>query len=490
MSFIVANIALIGAGWCVLRLLGLLSGSRSIDGAIAWFTGVAWFSAAASVTRFLVGVPYVRLTAVVLVVAPAAVVAITALFSSGAFAGRARRPRKESSATSRTAAVDTATTDASWAGGPAAIPRWIPRPLSVYAPLAGYVIVVLVAVALHGINTPTVFDDGLRVRAYAPELAFVDAWNAEARQVAVYAGPVPTFGPTLAWKITGTVDPFHVNYFVLCGVAALLLLAVSLSSTRGRPEWGWGSAFAVMSLPLYVYHATSTHGDAALATWLAAGFLYMLEYGRTHDARDAARAFLLFFAAAMVKREGELVAGVAVALLLIQVGLTHRRGYAAVSRHLGVVFSSYLVVVLARVRMIGFAAGFPFYGLIAGRVAAHETVAGAPLVAAADAAARPTTGDALAAFLYALLSSGNAGLIWWVFPATVLGVAVTIRRRGLTWALLVVVLLLAQAAASAVLIFPEYTVDQTTVHRSLISASVVASLWVAAVFAWPDPSRT
>jgi hypothetical protein len=213
----------------------------------------------------------------------------------------------------------------------------------------------------------------------------------------------------------------------------------------------------------------------------------------------------------MVKREGELVAAAAVVVLLVQAAWTARRGAGQgagtgasqgpgqeaapgswTPLRLALLASTYLLVIAARVRLAGAAAAFPFLRFAAERAAetasqAAPGPAGAIAAQAAQAAARPSAGEVLPTFLEALFTTGNAGLVWWVLPATALLLAPSLRRRGLLWPLAVVALLLAQAAVSGLWLFPEYTLNQGTVHRSLIPVSVTAVLWVAAALAWPDP---
>jgi hypothetical protein len=499
-SHLAATAALGASGWALLRLLGLATGRWAVDVPLGWFAGAGWLALAAFVLRFLAGVPYSAATAVAVVLLPAAALMVKETVARRRrAAAEAKGPGTAEPPTNEPPPVDPA--------------RWLPRPVWLFAPLAAYVAVVALAVVLHGANTPTQTDDAMRVRAFAPMLAFEDRWSPEARSVLVFAGPLPTFAPTLAWRVTGTLDHFHANYLVLTGLLALLWLALALSASRGRPEWGWAAAFGVLSLPLLVYHATTTYADAVLATWLGAGFLLMLEHGRTGRRADAARALLLLLAAAMVKREGELVAAAAVVVLLVQAAWTARRGTgqdagqgagpgasqgpgqeeAAGSwtpLRLALLASPYLLVVAARVRLAGAGAAFPFLRFAAERAAetASQARPGDDAAIAVQAAARPTAGEVLPTFLEALFTTGNAGLAWWVLPATALLLASSLRRRGLLWPLAAVALLFAQAALNALWLFPEYTLNQGTVHRSLLPVSVAAVLWVAAALGWPDPA--
>ena len=61
-------------------------------------------------------------------------------------------------------------------------------------------------------------------------------------------------------------------------------------------------------------------------------------------------------------------------------------------------------------------------------------------------------------------------------------------RGGLGWALAAIALLLAECAVSAIWLVPAYTVDNSTVHRSLLAVSVASSLWLAALLVEGEPA--
>jgi hypothetical protein len=314
----------------------------------------------------------------------------------------------------------------------------------------------------------------MRVRAFAPMLAFDDAWSEAARGVFVAAGALPTFVPALAWIATGTIDHFHVNYAVLAELAALLVLAVSLGASRGSPERGWASAFALLSIPLFVYHCTSTYSDAVLAMRVGAGVLFWIEYARTRDPRDAARALLLLGLASLVKREGEIVAVAAAAVLVVQLALERARGRALPWGALIAFAVPVALGAVANVGAVGLAAAFPMLRLMA----EQSGVAGAP------AAAHPVGVRAAAASVFldrALLRSGNAGALYWLLAAAALVRARALVRSGLIWPGAGVGALLVAVAVSSILLVPQYTLDQSTVHRALLVVSVPAALWLAAV---------
>lgn len=445
MTFVLAAVALVAAGLAVLDLLRLRTGALAADLAAAWFAGTGWFGLGAMGLRLAAGIPFRVATAAALVATPvAAALAERAL--------RRRLPAPEPAPAAPAAA------------------RWLPRPAWLFGPAAAFVLAVAAGATLHGLNTPTNTDDGVRVRAYTPMLAFDDAWNPAARELLAMAGPVTTWPPALAWRTAGTVDPFHVNGFVVATFLALLALAVALPSARGRPEQGWASAALVTSLPLFVYHATSTYSDGVLAAYLGAGFLFALEYGRTADLDDAARAALLLGVACLVKREGMVVAGAVAAVLLAEAAWRCRRAPRRALRPALLAALPVAIGIAASAAALGVGEALPIVKVLAG---------GSPAAPAAPgAAAGVGLDEALPAYAFALFHSGNAGMTFWILPAAALLGAPALRRAGHGWALAAVGILLAEVTVSSLWLLPQFTVNGTTVHRALLSASVPAMLWL------------
>jgi hypothetical protein len=461
MSYLLTLVLLVAAGLAILDLLRMRTGHAVPDAALGWLAGSGWLAAAATPLRFLLHVPFGRPALLGVALAPIAL-------------WGALRVRRRAASSPDAAAPDAA--EAAEAGGvtPAPAARWVPRPAWLFAPLALYVVVMAGAVILHGTNTPTHTDDAVRVRAFAPMLAFDDAWSPEARNVFGQASPLSTFVPAVAWILTGTLDHFHVNYAVLTELVALLALAVGLGSARGDPERGWAGVFAVLSVPLFVYHCTSTYSDAVLAMRIAGGVLLLAEYGRTRDRRDLSRAALLLGIAAMVKREGELVAAAPAAVLVAQLAWERWRGRRPIPwRALCLLVVPGLLVGVGKIAALGLAGAFPMVGFVAQQ--AVEATAGGP--------ARPAGIFASAAqvfFVDALFRSGNAGMLYWILVAVLVARARSLRRPELGWPLLALAALFAEVAVSSIFLAPTFTLDQGTVNRALLVVSVPAALWVAA----------
>jgi hypothetical protein len=452
------------SGLGLLRVLRLATGRPAVDLPLGWLAGGAWFAAAAFPVRSLLGLHVNAPIAAAVLALP--VVAWGVL---------------------RWARPGGAVTPAAAAGGA----RWVPRPWWLFAPMAAWVLLVAVAVGLHGMSTPTHTDDGYRVRAYAPILAAEGIWNGPARDVVTIAGPIPSFVPAVAWMLGAPIDPFHVNAAIVLTFLSLLVLLVALGSERGWPEAGWGAAFALTSLPLLAYHATSTYSDAWLAMYLGAAFAFLVAGGHGRDPADAGRALLLLLGASMVKREGELVALPAIAIVFAQVAWTGRAKAGRALLRLFPLLGAYLLVVAARIAAVGFPGAFPFLRAAALRQseitqavsgAAAGVLPAAPAAASATPAA-PGGASATVLFVDALFRAGNLGLLYWVLALSVALLFPRIRKDGLAWSGAALALILAETAASAIWLYPQYTLDGSTVHRSLLPVSAAAAVWLAALLA-------
>jgi hypothetical protein len=458
MTFLLAAALTCASGTGLLRALRLGTGSLAVDVPLGWFVGMAWFAATTFSIQALLGIPANAPLAGAVLALP--------LVAWGIL--RWRRPGRAASVASRLPGLER---------------RWMPRPTWLFAPMAAWSVVVAAAVVLHGLSTPTHTDDAYRVRAHAPILVAAGTWNGPARDVVATVGPIPAFAPAVAWVLGAPVDTFHVNATIVLTFLALLALLVSLASEQGSPETGWGAAFALTSLPLLAYHATSTYADAWLAMYLGAAFAFLVAHGQRRDPADAGRALLLLVGAAMVKREGELVAFPAVAILLAQVAWVRRaEGVRSLAR-LAPLCAAYGVVVAARVAAVGLPGAFPFL-----RAAAERTVAEGGAAATAAAAAGPVAAGGPASepgvgtiFVEALFSDGNFGLLYWVLAVSVVLLFPRILKDGLAWSGAALGLIFAETAASALWLYPEFTLNHGTVHRSLLPVSAAAAVWLSAL---------
>lgn len=448
MSFLLAAAAICASGYALLRAIGLATGRPSMDLPLSWLAGGAWVGLASFTARGLLGIPSGPATAIVVLALPVAGWAVAR--QGGRWPG-------------------------AWGdGGDRGGARWLPRPAWLFAPMAAWTAAVAMAVLLHGLATPVHTDDSYRVRALAPILAATGAWNDAARDAIAVAGPVPTYVPSLAWVLGAGIDPVHVSASVVLTFLALLSLLVALGSERGVPEAGWGAAFAITSMPFFDYHAASTYADAWLGMFLAAAFAFLVAFGKKGAPADAGRTMLLVVGAALVKREGELLVLPVAAVLLAQVAWRERTARGTLGR-IGAILGAYLLPVAARVAAVGAASAFPFL-----RAAAERSVAAAPAVSAtAPGAVAPGGPGAGAILLRAMFTDGDLGILWWVFLASLVLLAPRLRREGLVWALLALGLVLAETVASALWLYPEFTLNGGTVHRSLLPVSAAAAVWLA-----------
>ena len=436
--FAISVFLLLAAGWALLGLFGLQTRSRVGDLGLAWLLGGGYFGLAVAALRFIVGVAYSTPLALMVVSAPVLL-----------WAWRWKRGTPRAS------------------GGAPSASRWVPRPRWLFAPLASYVLVMTASIGLHGFSTPTNTDDGMRVRAFASTLAFDDEWGPEARNIFVMTGPVGAFVPSLGFRLMNDVDHFAVNYVSFTNLLALLLLVIFIPCARGAPARGWSSAFALLSLPLFMYHCTSTYADAWVAIYVGAAVFFLLELSVSSDPADIARALLLLVVAAMAKREAELVVA-PVAFVVLLAAFVRLRQLRPI-----VYLAPYLLFVATKVAAVGAASAFPFVRLFMGR--AEDTVHGQVTSVMLNSEHAPRM------FLYALFGSGNAGLLFYALvPCALVGIA-RARRLGLHFALLAVGALFAEVTLTSLWLYPRFTVDQSTVHRALLPTSVAAALWIAAL---------
>jgi len=455
--YLVVALATCASGIALLRLVRLDTGSVAVDVPMGWMVGAAWFALGAFAARSLAGIATGGWVAAAILALPVAGWAVSRLRPSAARIRREAPPARQA--------------------------HWLPRPVGVFAPMVVWILVAAVGVTMHGASTPTHTDDAYRVRGLAPVLVARGDWTYEARAVVAMAGAIPAFVPALPWVAGAPIEPLHVGWASVLTFLALLGVVIGLGAARGSPRVGWGSAFALTTMPLLLYHWTSTYSDAWLAAYLGAAFAFLVAYGRWGEEGDAGRALLLLLGVAMVKREGELLALPVIMLLLAQVAWQGRRdGLRAVTRLLGPCIAL-PVMLAARVATVGVDGAFPFLRAAADR-ATGPTAATDAAVSLAGGGASPSPARI---FLDAMFSDGNLGILYWVLVASLVLLFPRVRRNGLAWSGLALGVLLAETAASALWLYPQFTLDHSTVHRALLPVSAAAAVWLAALLA-DDPT--
>jgi hypothetical protein len=449
--YLVVALATCASGVALLHLVRLEAGSVAVDIPLGWMVGAAWFALGAFAARSLAGIATGGWVSAAILALPVAGWAFSRFRTSAA-----RKPRE---------------------AAPAHEARRLPRPIWMFAPMVAWILVAAGGVTIHGASTPTHTDDAYRVRGLAPVLVARGDWTHEARAVVAMTGAIPAFLPALPWVAGAPVEPLHVGWASVLTFLALLGVVIGLGVARGAPEVGWGSAFALTTMPLLLYHWTSTYSDGWLAAYLGAAFAFLVAYGRWGQEGDAGRALLLLLGVAMVKREGELLALPVIVILLAQVAWRGRRdGLRAVTRLLGLCIA-WPVMLAARVATVGVEGAFPFL-----RAAADRATGPAAATDAAVSLARgQSSPGAGAIFLDAVFSDGNLGILYWVLVASLVLLFPRIRRNGLSWSAVALAVLLAETAASAIWLYPQFTLDHSTVHRSLLPVSAAAAVWLAAL---------
>ncbi|MGA8891835.1 MAG: hypothetical protein WB493_09720 [Anaeromyxobacteraceae bacterium] len=451
MIHLLSALATCASGFALLRALRLASGTPAVDVPLGWLVGAAWYALGAFSIRAFLGVGPGGLASALILALPVLGWALVRV---------------------RTGSAGSTSPATTVPGSPR-----LPRPTWIFGPMAAWTVLVAVVVVVHGVSMPTHTDDAYRVRGLAPMLVATGDWSAPAREVVAMAGAIPAFVPALPWAFGAPVESLQVGLPSIGAFLALLALLVGLGLARGSPGTGWAGAFALTSMPLLAYHATSTYSEIWLVVYLGAAFAFVAAYGRWREPGDAGRAILLLVGAAMVKREGELLAVPIAVVLLAQVARDRKQeGWKGIARIAGPCAAG-LVLLAARVATVGAGGAFPFLRAAVARAG----IDGAPVVAAAaptGGGGRPGAG---AIFLDALFLDGNFGILYWVLLASLLLLAPRIRRAGLSWAGLGLAVVFAETAASALWLYPQFTIDHSTVHRSLLPVSAMAAIWLAAL---------
>ena len=92
---------------------------------------------------------------------------------------------------------------------------------------------------------------------------------------------------------------------------------------------------------------------------------------------------------------------------------------------------------------------------------------------------QPNRAKALTIFWESLFSSGNFGVLFYVLSFNMAYYLRTIFQSTLLWSLVVLVLLSLEIFYNAIFLTPEFTIDQSTIHRSLMILAVSGALFLA-----------
>ncbi len=223
-------------------------------------------------------------------------------------------------------------------------------------------------------------------------------------------GSNPRYPPfvslTAAWipMVTGqwheqlAVLPWLFHY-----VCLVLLIAGGLRRWMGSVP-SWVAAYAVGSLPLLVVHAYRPgYADLVLAGFLAAAVMYLLAWRATGWSRHLFAAWLFALTAAVLKRESEALAAIAVLAVVIP-SWRHVRAWSMRERWIVFALAAGAVLIVGRV------VDFSEQAEAAGELAYHSAVWGR--------------------LWQHLFEWSSFQFLWWIVAAAV---AAAVWRRGEHW---------------------------------------------------------
>jgi hypothetical protein len=430
------------SGYAVLQLCGISTRNLAADVALAWFCGTGWYTFASCVALFVLGLePSLWESVAILAFPVATAVALRRRLQGGI----------------QTSIVNRRTT------------RWWPwRYRWLWVAPAGMVVVVLSLVVLHAKNTPTNTDDAIRLRAHTPMLVYQGHLSPAARSAIFSNGSFMSFGPLPIWQLRGTIHHFDVNYFIVTNVVFLFALIYALCSSRGVPEQGLGTVFLLTTMPLFVYHAASTYLDALYGVMFG-GALFFLALEAQADSEPYRRCVLLFvYLAAGIKHEGEIVAITTLTVFLVMLAARCLQGkrfpWRCVSMGVAplVIYLVVKNVYSSNPLLVGAARVLEQY-------VGYDAPGGQTAIAAVAA---PNSTLAWRIFWDSLFSSGNFGIVFYIFGIASVYYWRTILNRQLIWPMAALALVFAEVLINALIVNPQWTVDMTTVHRSLVAVAM------------------
>lgn len=447
-------------GYAWVHLLRLSQGNLVTDAALSWFAGMAWFSLASAVCLYAWRLEPSGWLSLALLALPVLVLAL--------------RPRhllaETRSGVARLRACQWWPANGPWLWGSVTI----------------VTLLVLVLIVLHGTNTPTHTDDAMRLRAYTPFLAYRGDLTPAAARALLSNGAVVSFVPLPGWQLSDNPSHFHVNYLILTSLLFFCLLLYASCCDSGRPEQGLGTVFLLTALPLYVYHLTTTYSDALCATFFAGALFFFARHAERRDTASVAALFLFLLLTAMVKNEGEIMALTVLGVFLLSAAWACWRERTLAWQPLAVglaVLAAYLLVknLHAPNNLVQTVWRAVTRALEWGVPAAP----GSGMRKAAKAVASVAPGRVQAVFWGGFFSSGNYGIIFYLLPAFCAWRWRHLWRLRLGWAVAALLLVAAEVYLNGVHIHPQWTLDQSTLHRSIMCLAVGSAIIVGCLLVPP-----
>jgi len=338
--------------------------------------------------------------------------------------------------------------------------------------LVAVVVAVVLLAVFHGISTPTNGDDALRSRGYHPLL--VHAGVVDINNSIFHNGIWPNYAPLLSWHLNGSADHFYLNYGVLTLAVFFMVLVYTSPAQKRNTRQGLYSLFLVVSIPLFVFHMTSTYIDIFLIVAVALGYLFFSLYIRDGDETDLNTSIIFFTLVSFAKTKG------------IITGLT---GFGFIGMYL--VREFWENRRLPSIRVAGF--GVPFLLFLAIKEyhdpmlsGLFRMAAGAPadiIRQSNEVMPDNTVGEKSAAFWHSLFISGNFGIHFYLLIGATVAYFRRIFSTKLVWDFLFLSAIFFETYYFMVYWYVNMPYHQSILHRVVMMLSVICALFLATCFA-------
>ena len=341
--------------------------------------------------------------------------------------------------------------------------------------LIGYSVSMFILILLHSINTPTNTDDGVRLRAWTPMIIYENNISEETTPYIFQNGILPSFVPLLFWHLNGKIDHFFVNYSIVTNLFFFLSLLYFTPALQGRKQEGIFSVFLVLSIPFFNYHATSTFADTLYIIPFALAFIFFKYYIDNKNNKYLFTSILLFLLTCFSKTEGEIMAITGLAVMLFYFIYNSLKFRAYPPKITLLFFIPFLLYFGMKIYYSG------NINVLIQRVelSVSEAIRAQGVINESGF----SSDDVLDAFRYSFFSSGNFGIFFYILIANTLYYFRKIFFTPLVWSMFILIAVFCEIFYSSVILFPQWTLNQTTVHRSVMVLAVTGSIFLSTLWA-------
>lgn len=442
--FLLSTIVLLAVGYCLLALLRISQKHLGADLALSWFIGTGYFAFAYMLVVFVFQVGFNVIASLIIIVLPLAAFGMW-------------RPKQKNAEQTKVS--------------------YLPATKRVlYLALIAWIVAILPLIFLHSKNTPTNTDDGVRLRAYTPFLVYQNDFRDETDGLILGNGIMPSFVPALSWQLGGGADHFHINYFVFSSFFFFLLLLYMVPTTRGNAAQGIMNVFLVLSIPLLLYHATTTYMDIIYILPFVLGFVFFSYYVQDLKLSDLKLTILFWTLTCFSKTEGEILALTGFAFLVLFVCYNYFKNKKGLNKQMGVWVLPVVIYFIVKDQYAGNISGLLNILTSVGGDMQTGDIAGTEAVVEK---AKFTSEQVWRTFSHSFLASGNFGILFYVLLFNIAYFVRSIFGSRLIWSFLILGAIFFEIYYNGVVLHPEWTINQTTIHRSVIVLAVLASVFLS-----------